>query len=169
MENLLFSHCGKLKHSKWKKFNFYRHVFQGTVEAKTGLGRSQIFESRVSAGFDGGRGLGSWLSSMGEGMEEVHSGRKSYESGTEWAAAMAYTISSSTPSSATQLLVNRASCYRLQTRFQPVHDLTIGVEFGAQMITLDRTQTKLQIWGTAGQESFRSITGHITEVQRGLY
>jgi Ras-related protein Rab-2A len=46
-------------------------------------------------------------------------------------------------------------------RFQPVHDLTIGVEFGARMITLsdeDNTQVKLQIWDTAGQESFRSIT-----------
>ena len=44
-------------------------------------------------------------------------------------------------------------------RFQPVHDLTIGVEFGARMITVkDSTQVKLQIWDTAGQESFRSIT-----------
>jgi len=39
-----------------------------------------------------------------------------------------------------------------------VHDLTIGVEFGARMITLDGKQIKLQIWDTAGQESFRSIT-----------
>jgi len=43
-------------------------------------------------------------------------------------------------------------------RFQPVHDLTIGVEFGARMITIDGKQIKLQIWDTAGQESFRSIT-----------
>ena len=61
-------------------------------------------------------------------------------------------------------------------RFQPVHDLTIGVEFGARMITIgdenssttttseannannNNTQVKLQIWDTAGQESFRSIT-----------
>jgi len=43
-------------------------------------------------------------------------------------------------------------------RFQPVHDLTIGVEFGARMITIDQRQVKLQIWDTAGQESFRSIT-----------
>jgi Ras-related protein Rab-2A len=39
-----------------------------------------------------------------------------------------------------------------------VHDLTIGVEFGARMISLADTQVKLQIWDTAGQESFRSIT-----------
>jgi len=53
------------------------------------------------------------------------------------------------------------SCLLLQftdKRFQPVHDLTIGVEFGARMITIDHTPIKLQIWDTAGQESFRSIT-----------
>ena len=53
------------------------------------------------------------------------------------------------------------SCLLLQftdRRFQPVHDLTIGVEFGARMITIDGKQIKLQIWDTAGQESFRSIT-----------
>ena len=53
------------------------------------------------------------------------------------------------------------SCLLLQftdKRFQPVHDLTIGVEFGARMITLEGKQIKLQIWDTAGQESFRSIT-----------
>jgi GTPase SAR1 family protein len=82
------------------------------------------------------------------------------------------------------------SCLLLQftdKRFQPVHDLTIGVEFGARLITIDENQIKLQIWDTvrlsvlsphslthslthvlfhgslhsliqAGQESFRSIT-----------
>jgi Ras-related protein Rab-2A len=53
------------------------------------------------------------------------------------------------------------SCLLLQftdKRFQPHHDLTIGVEFGARMITIDGKQIKLQIWDTAGQESFRSIT-----------
>ncbi|KAL2483821.1 ras-related protein RABB1c [Forsythia ovata] len=53
------------------------------------------------------------------------------------------------------------SCLLLQftdKRFQPVHDLTIGVEFGARMITVDNNPIKLQIWDTAGQESFRSIT-----------
>jgi Ras-related protein Rab-2A len=39
-----------------------------------------------------------------------------------------------------------------------VHDLTIGVEFGAQMIKIDGKEIKLQIWDTAGQESFCSIT-----------
>ena len=53
------------------------------------------------------------------------------------------------------------SCLLLQftdKRFQPVHDLTIGVEFGARMISIDGKNIKLQIWDTAGQESFRSIT-----------
>ena len=53
------------------------------------------------------------------------------------------------------------SCLLLQftdKRFQPVHDLTIGVEFGARMININGKQIKLQIWDTAGQESFRSIT-----------
>lgn len=53
------------------------------------------------------------------------------------------------------------SCLLLQftdKRFQPVHDLTIGVEFGARMIDIEQKQIKLQIWDTAGQESFRSIT-----------
>jgi len=53
------------------------------------------------------------------------------------------------------------SCLLLQftdKRFQPVHDLTIGVEFGARMISIDNKHIKLQIWDTAGQESFRSIT-----------
>jgi len=53
------------------------------------------------------------------------------------------------------------SCLLLQftdKRFQPVHDLTIGVEFGARMINIEGKQIKLQIWDTAGQEAFRSIT-----------
>lgn len=53
------------------------------------------------------------------------------------------------------------SCLLLQftdKRFQPVHDLTIGVEFGARMINIAKKQIKLQIWDTAGQEAFRSIT-----------
>ena len=40
------------------------------------------------------------------------------------------------------------SCLLLQftdKRFQPVHDLTIGVEFGARMIKIDDKPIKLQI------------------------
>ena len=38
-----------------------------------------------------------------------------------------------------------------------MHDLTIGVDFGSRIIDLDGERVKLQIWDTAGQESFRSI------------
>ncbi|EWM23199.1 ras-related protein rab-2b, partial [Nannochloropsis gaditana] len=53
------------------------------------------------------------------------------------------------------------SCLLLQftdRRFVQVHDLTIGVEFGARLVHIDGKAIKLQIWDTAGQESFRSIT-----------
>lgn len=43
------------------------------------------------------------------------------------------------------------SCLLLQftdKRFQPVHDLTIGVEFGARMVTIEGRPIKLQIWDT---------------------
>lgn len=55
------------------------------------------------------------------------------------------------------------SCLLLQftdKRFTERHDLTIGVEFGARMVELPGrgVTLKLQIWDTAGQESFRSIT-----------
>ncbi len=46
------------------------------------------------------------------------------------------------------------SCLLLQftdKRFQPVHDLTIGVEFGARMINIDGKQIKLQIWDTVSE------------------
>jgi len=53
------------------------------------------------------------------------------------------------------------SCLLLQftdKRFHPHHDLTIGVEFGTRTVEIDNQQVKLQVWDTAGQESFRSIT-----------
>ncbi|KAH6780756.1 RAB GTPase-like protein B1C [Perilla frutescens var. hirtella] len=53
------------------------------------------------------------------------------------------------------------SCLLLQftdKRFQPFHDLTVGAEFGARTITIHNKPIKLQIWDTAGQEKFRSIT-----------
>ena len=38
------------------------------------------------------------------------------------------------------------------------HEVTVGVEFGALMLRLEQQVFKLQIWDTAGQESFISIT-----------
>ena len=53
------------------------------------------------------------------------------------------------------------SCLLLQftdQRFEPQHDLTIGVEFGTRTVSIDGTNVKLQVWDTAGQEHYRSIT-----------
>ena len=38
------------------------------------------------------------------------------------------------------------------------HDVTIGVEFAAKTLKINKQNIKLQIWDTAGQENFRSIT-----------
>ena len=57
------------------------------------------------------------------------------------------------------------SCLLLQftdKRFQPVHDLTIGVEFGARMISIDNKQIKLQIWDTVGAPSDSRPTALLT-------
>jgi Ras family len=43
------------------------------------------------------------------------------------------------------------SCLLLQftdKRFQPIHDLTIGVEFGTRTVNIDGNRVKLQIWDT---------------------
>ena len=38
------------------------------------------------------------------------------------------------------------------------HDVTVGVEFGSKSIKVGGKDIKLQVWDTAGQENFRSIT-----------
>jgi small GTP-binding protein len=45
-----------------------------------------------------------------------------------------------------------------QNAFFAFHDMTIGVEFGSKIEECKGVKYKLQIWDTAGQESFRSIT-----------
>lgn len=45
-----------------------------------------------------------------------------------------------------------------ENTFNEQHNVTIGVEFGSKQIEIGTTSVKLQIWDTAGQESFRSIT-----------
>ena len=42
--------------------------------------------------------------------------------------------------------------------FNPEFLTTIGVEFGAKNIEINKKKIKIQIWDTAGQENFRSIT-----------
>ncbi|KAL6535014.1 Ras-related protein Rab-2A [Orobanche minor] len=56
------------------------------------------------------------------------------------------------------------------TRFQPVHDLTIGVEFGARMITVENKPMWLQIWDTYHAsllENESSAIGSCAEEERG--
>jgi Ras-related protein Rab-2A len=45
-----------------------------------------------------------------------------------------------------------------EDKFNENHDVTIGVEFGTRSLKVNNQTIKLQIWDTAGQESFRSIT-----------
>ena len=45
-----------------------------------------------------------------------------------------------------------------QDKFNDEYQATIGVEFGAKNIELDKKIYRIQIWDTAGQENFRSIT-----------
>ncbi|KAJ1532627.1 Ras- protein Rab-4A, partial [Nowakowskiella sp. JEL0078] len=42
--------------------------------------------------------------------------------------------------------------------FMPNTETTIGIEFGSHIVSVGSKQVKLQIWDTAGQESFRSIS-----------
>mmetsp|Transcript_25961 Transcript_25961/g.25540 ORF Transcript_25961/g.25540 Transcript_25961/m.25540 type:complete len:176 (-) Transcript_25961:133-660(-) len=42
--------------------------------------------------------------------------------------------------------------------FKEQHNVTIGVEFGTKSIEIKGQPIKIQIWDTAGQESFRSVT-----------
>ena len=46
----------------------------------------------------------------------------------------------------------------MDNNFREEHMVTIGVEFGSFIVKMDEKVIKLQIWDTAGQESFRSIT-----------
>lgn len=43
-------------------------------------------------------------------------------------------------------------------QFKAEYQLTIGVEFGAKNIDINQKTYRIQIWDTAGQENFRSIT-----------
>ena len=43
-------------------------------------------------------------------------------------------------------------------QFKPEYQLTIGVEFGAKNVQINNKIYRIQIWDTAGQENFRSIT-----------
>jgi Ras-related protein Rab-2A len=46
----------------------------------------------------------------------------------------------------------------INNRFNGEHELTIGVDFGYRLLNVGGRVVKIQIWDTAGQEVFRSIT-----------
>ncbi|CAD8065750.1 unnamed protein product [Paramecium sonneborni] len=46
----------------------------------------------------------------------------------------------------------------LHQNYRENYDMTVGIEFGSKTLELENKQIKLQIWDTAGQEIFRSIT-----------
>ena len=43
-------------------------------------------------------------------------------------------------------------------KFNPSHEITIGCEFMSKNLTIKNRNIRIQIWDTAGQEAFRSIT-----------
>ena len=43
-------------------------------------------------------------------------------------------------------------------KFNEDYQATIGIEFGSKNIEIDNEKYRIQIWDTAGQENFRSIT-----------
>eukprot|EP00826_Nyctotherus_ovalis_P037069 TRINITY_DN3355_c0_g1_i1.p2 TRINITY_DN3355_c0_g1~~TRINITY_DN3355_c0_g1_i1.p2 ORF type:complete len:191 (-),score=49.28 TRINITY_DN3355_c0_g1_i1:186-758(-) len=46
----------------------------------------------------------------------------------------------------------------MDSRFRSQHDITIGVEYGAKVFKHKGKDIRLQIWDTAGSETFKSIT-----------
>ena len=46
---------------------------------------------------------------------------------------------------------------------------TIGVEFGSKRIMMENTLIKLQIWDTAGEERYHSITSHYYKGAKGCF
>ena len=46
----------------------------------------------------------------------------------------------------------------MSNEFMSEHKVTIGVEFGSYGIKMDNKVVKMQIWDTAGQESYKSVT-----------
>lgn len=46
----------------------------------------------------------------------------------------------------------------VNNKFRDITDITIGVDFGVKIITINDVPIKLHIWDTAGQEQFKCIT-----------
>lgn len=53
------------------------------------------------------------------------------------------------------------SCLLLQftnNKFRQTHEITLGVEFAVKTLEINNHSIKIQIWDTAGEEAFQSIT-----------
>ena len=46
----------------------------------------------------------------------------------------------------------------MEQKMNQEHEVTLGVEFASRFINVNHKTVKLQVWDTAGQENFRSIT-----------
>lgn len=46
----------------------------------------------------------------------------------------------------------------IEQKINDTHEITIGVEFASRTIEITNKSIKFQVWDTAGQENFRSIT-----------
>ncbi|OMJ68482.1 hypothetical protein SteCoe_34048 [Stentor coeruleus] len=56
----------------------------------------------------------------------------------------------------------------LEKGFDDKYEVTIGVEFGTKQIKIDNKLIKVQIWDTAGQENYKSITRSFYKRAHGI-
>ena len=54
-------------------------------------------------------------------------------------------------------------------QFKQEYQLAIGLKFGVKNIQIKDKIFRIQIWDTAGQENFRSITVHIIKIVQELW
>ena len=57
----------------------------------------------------------------------------------------------------------------LKNEFDPNSRATVGVEFGTKNIILNNKKIKIQIWDTAGEERYRSITSAYYKGAKGAF
>lgn len=56
----------------------------------------------------------------------------------------------------------------LEKEFDEKYEVTIGVEFGTKLIKIGNKPIKVQIWDTAGQENYKSITRSFYKRAHGI-
>ena len=57
----------------------------------------------------------------------------------------------------------------LKNEFDPNSRATVGVEFGTKNIVINEKKIKIQIWDTAGEERYRSITSAYYKGAKGAF